>query len=94
MTTTGLKSCGGPVPVMPFAWTRDDAFAMRMLAVMGPRHAVIWQNHGLLVVGGSVGQALERAFGVEFNAKVAYLAASLGTAQQLTYAPDGAQVVL
>ena len=93
MTTTGLKSCGGSVPVMPFEWVRDEQFALRMLEVMGSRWAVIWRNHGLLVIGNSVKQALDRSFGVEFNAKVAYLAANLGAAQLLTYASDGTQAV-
>jgi L-ribulose-5-phosphate 4-epimerase len=93
VTTTGLKSGGGPVPVMAFEWVRQEAFARRMMSVMGTRYAVIWRNHGLLVVGNSVKQALARTFGVEFNAKVAYMAAALGTAQTLTYAPDGTQIV-
>lgn len=93
LTTTGLKSCGGAVPVMPFEWVRQEAFALRMLAMMGSHYAVIWQNHGLLVVGNSIQQALARTFGVEFNAKVAYIAATLGTAQMLTYAPDGTQTI-
>jgi len=93
VTTTGLKSCGGSVPIMAFEWVRQDAFAMRMLEVMGERFAVVWRNHGLLVVGNSVHQALARSIGVEFNAKVAYLAAAIGTAQRLVYAADGGQMV-
>lgn len=92
VTTTGLKSANGIVPVMPYRAPRDTAFALAMLELMGPRHAVIWGNHGLLVFGGSVRQALDRTLGVEFNARVALLARALGTPQVLAYR-DASMVV-
>ena len=55
ITTNGLKSSRGDVPIMPF-WggPRNEEFALEMLQVMGDRDAVIWRNHGLVVVGDSI----------------------------------------
>jgi ribulose-5-phosphate 4-epimerase/fuculose-1-phosphate aldolase len=92
VTTTGLKSANGVVPVMPYRAPRDRDFALAMLAVMGARHAVVWANHGLLVVGGSVRQALDRTLGVEFNAHVLHAANSVGTPLVLAYR-DASMVV-
>jgi L-ribulose-5-phosphate 4-epimerase len=78
ITTTGLKSAGGSVPVMAFAPIRDVEFAQEMLTLLHGRHAVVWKNHGLLTVGSSLHQALERAYGVEANAEVLFHALQLG----------------
>ncbi len=91
VTTTGLKSANGVTPVMPFRTVRDEAFADEMLKVMAEHHAVIWGNHGLLTVGATIEQALDRSLGVEFNAKVAWLARSLGEANHLAFV-DAAMV--
>jgi len=85
VTTTGLKSANGAVPLMPFHAVRDEAFAERMLTLMGDRHAVIWASHGMLVVGGTVEQALERSLGIEFNAQVLAIARGLGSPRSLAY---------
>lgn len=85
VTTTGLKSANGTVPVMPFRFVRDEAFALEMLKLMGDRHAVVWGSHGLLVVASTIEQALDRTLGVEFNARVAAIARTIGTPHSLAY---------
>jgi ribulose-5-phosphate 4-epimerase/fuculose-1-phosphate aldolase len=92
VTTTGLKSANGMVPIMPFNAVRDERFAEDMLTLMGERHAVVWGSHGLLVVGATIQQALDRSLGIEFNAKVLAIARSLGTPLSLAYL-DAAMVV-
>ncbi len=92
VTTTGLKSSGGSVPVMEFLPLRDEAFALEMLRVMGDRHAVIWANHGLLVVGDTLEQAYNRTLGVEFNARVLHLSLSLGRPRRLAGTISAARV--
>jgi L-ribulose-5-phosphate 4-epimerase len=85
VTTTGLKSANGTVPVMPFRFVRDEDFARAMLELMADRHAVVWGSHGLLLVGSTIQQALDRTLGVEFNARVSLIARSLGTPRSLAY---------
>ena len=83
VTTTGLKSANGSIPIMPFRHRRDEAFVAEMLEVMGDRHGVVWQNHGLLVVADTVENAAERTIGIEFNAQVMHLALRVGEPQTL-----------
>jgi L-ribulose-5-phosphate 4-epimerase len=93
VTTTGLKSAGGTVPVMPFSYRRDVAFARSMLEAMSGRHAVVWANHGLLVIGSSLHEASERTFGVEENARVLAVASLLGDPKTLEFVADVGMVV-
>lgn len=83
VTTTGLKSANGTIPIMPFRHRRDEAFVEEMLEVMGDSHGVVWQNHGLLVVADTVENAAERTIGIEFNAQVMHLALRAGEPQTL-----------
>ena len=83
VTTTGLKSANGTIPIMPFRHRRDEAFTEEMLEVMGDSHGVVWQNHGLLVVADTVENAAERTIGIEFNAQVMHLALRAGEPQTL-----------
>lgn len=92
VTTTGLKFANGAVPIMPFRTVRDEAFARDMLDLMGERYAVVWANHGLLVVGDTIAQALERTHGIELNAQVLAIARMLGEPRSLAYL-DAAMVV-
>ena len=70
---------------MPFRTVRDSAFADEMLEVMGEHHGVVWANHGLLVVGSSIEQALDRSLGIEFNAKVFAVSRLIGEPKGLAY---------
>lgn len=91
--TTGLKSAGGSVPLTEFSYHRDEEFALKMLEIMDGRHAVVWNNHGLLVIGASLHEATERSYGVEENAKVLYMASLLGTPASLEFVKDVGMVV-
>jgi ribulose-5-phosphate 4-epimerase/fuculose-1-phosphate aldolase len=74
---------------MPFwAGPRDEDFALEMLKVMGDRDAVIWRNHGLVVVSDSIELAVDKTIGVEFNAQVLFLALQVGQPQALRYGED------
>ncbi len=92
ITTTGLKSANGMVPIMPFRYKRGGEFVKEMLEVMGDSHGVVWQNHGLLVVGETVTQVADRSVGIEFNAQVLLLA--LGAGQPQTLQHVGAEMVV
>jgi ribulose-5-phosphate 4-epimerase/fuculose-1-phosphate aldolase len=89
ITTNGLKSSRGDVPIMPF-WggPRDENFALEMLKIMGDRDAVIWRNHGLVVVSDSIELAVDKTIGVEFNAQVLFIALQVGQPQALRYGED------
>jgi L-ribulose-5-phosphate 4-epimerase len=93
VTATGLKSAGGTIPVMPFAYSRDVDFARDMLRIMADRHAVVWGNHGLVVVGSSLHEASERTFGVEENARVLVIASLMGEPHTLEFVTDVGMVV-
>jgi len=93
VTTTGLKYARDAVPVMPFRSVRDDQFISEMLGVMGDAHAVIWRNHGLLVIADSIEQAADKSVAIEYNAKVAYRAMQLGNPQLVRYNERGEMVV-
>lgn len=94
VTTTGLKSANGSIPIMPFRHRRDEAFIVEMLEVMGDSHGVVWQNHGLLVVADTVENAAERTIGIEFNAQVMHLALRAGIGEPQTLERVGADMIV
>lgn len=69
---------GGPVPIAPYMMSGSEAFGRLILETMGSGHAVVWGNHGILVAGPSLKQALSMAHAVEDNAQAYLLAAQLG----------------
>lgn len=70
-----------PVRIGPFMASASGAFAKEMVAMMGDENAIIWPNHGLLVVGSSIYEALKLSWRIENNAKVYILAKMLGKPQ-------------
>jgi ribulose-5-phosphate 4-epimerase/fuculose-1-phosphate aldolase len=64
-----------------------------MLDVMKERHAVVWNNHGLVVIGTDLNEAIERTCGVEENAKVLYFASLLGTPATLEFVENIGMVI-
>ncbi len=93
VTATGLKSAGGAITVMPFAYRRDVDFAREMLRAMSDRHAAVWGNHGLLVIGSTLHQAAERTYGIEENARVLVIASLVGEPRTLQFVTDVGMVV-
>ena len=69
---------GGPVPVAPYMMSGSAEFGQLILDAMGRGNAVVWGNHGILVAGPSLKQALSMAHAVEDNAQAYLLAARLG----------------
>lgn len=69
---------GGPVPIAPYMMSGSEAFGKLITDTMGSGNAVVWGNHGILVAGPSLKQALSMAHAVEDNAQAYLLAAQLG----------------
>lgn len=78
VTTTLYKAAGGPIPIMPYRRSGSLEFADEMLKIMGSRNAIVWANHGMLVVGPSVEVAYHRSVAIERGAYTLFLASQLG----------------
>lgn len=74
---------GGPVPIAPYMMSGSEEFGKLIVDTMGHGYAVVWGNHGILVAGPSLKQALSMAHAVEDNAQAYLLAAELGEPQTL-----------
>ncbi|MCY3796164.1 MAG: class II aldolase/adducin family protein [Chloroflexi bacterium] len=68
----------GEVPVMPFAPSGSRQFGYDMLEVMGDKNAVVWANHGMLALGGSLGKAIHCTVMVEISAQLYHMALGHG----------------
>lgn len=73
----------GEVPVMPFAPSGSRQFGYDMLEVMGDRNAVVWANHGMLAIGGSLGKAIHCTVMVEISAQLYHMALQHGEPHQI-----------
>lgn len=69
---------GGPVPIAPYMMSGSEPFAELVTQTMGKGYAVVWGNHGILVAGPTLKQALSIAHAVEDNAQAYLLAKQLG----------------
>lgn len=74
---------GGPVPIAPYQESGTPTFATAVADALGEGQAVLWGNHGAMVVGRSVAQAYSVAHALEDSAHVAWLASQAGTPRQL-----------
>jgi L-ribulose-5-phosphate 4-epimerase len=74
---------GAPVPVAPYMMSGTEQFAELVTRTMGKGYAVVWGNHGILVAGPTLKQALSIAHAVEDNAQAYLLARQLGEPQLL-----------
>lgn len=70
---------GGSVPIAPYQMSGTPEFAEMVVEVMGDNNAVIWGNHGAMVVGPSLGATYSAAHALEDGAQVYALACQLGT---------------
>ncbi len=73
----------GEVPVMPFAPSGSRQFGYDMLEVMGDKNAVVWANHGMLAVGGSLQKAIHCTVMVEISAQLYHMALQHGEPHQI-----------
>ena len=72
-------SClGGEVPVAPYRTSGTIEFAEQVAETLGDGSAVIWGNHGAMVVGASLAQAFSIAHALEDTAQIYFIAKQLG----------------
>jgi L-fuculose-phosphate aldolase len=72
-------SClGGEVPVAPYRTSGTIEFAEQVAETLGNGLAVIWGNHGAMVVGASLAQAFSIAHALEDTAHIYFIAKQLG----------------
>lgn len=67
-----IAYAGADVPCIPYVRAGTYALAQAALDGMGPRHACLLGNHGLLAVGESMAYAFDVAQQMEFVAEVYY----------------------
>jgi L-ribulose-5-phosphate 4-epimerase len=70
---------GGSVPIAPYLMSGTAEFAELIANTLGNGNAVIWGNHGAMVVGSSLATAYSAAHALEDGAQVYALARQLGT---------------
>ena len=70
---------GGEVPVAPYRMSGTPEFAELVAATLGRGSAVIWGNHGAMVVGRTLAAVFSTAHALEDSAHVYAIACQLGT---------------
>jgi L-fuculose-phosphate aldolase len=70
---------GGVVPIAPYQMSGTPEFAALIAETLGEGNAVIWGNHGAMVVGLSLSATFSAAHALEDGAHVYALARQLGT---------------
>lgn len=70
---------GSTVPVAPYQMSGTPEFAELIAETIGDGNAVIWGNHGAMVVGPSLNATYSAAHALEDGAQVYALARQLGT---------------
>jgi L-ribulose-5-phosphate 4-epimerase len=70
---------GGPVPVAPYQRSGTREFAEGVVDTLGMGSAVIWGNHGAMVVGTNLALTFSTAHALEDSARVFAIARSIGT---------------
>jgi len=69
---------GGEVPVTPYMMSGTPEFAEHIAKHLGKRPALLWGNHGALVVGSTLSLAFSIAHALEDCAKTYVIATQLG----------------
>jgi len=75
---------GGKVPIAPYQMSGTPEFAELIAQTLGEHVAVIWGNHGAMVVGVNLPLTFSIAHALEDSAKVYAIARQLGTPVLLT----------
>jgi L-ribulose-5-phosphate 4-epimerase len=70
---------GGKVPVAPYCRSGTAEFAEEIVKALGMGSAVIWGNHGAMVVGTTLPLTFSTAHALEDSAKVYAIARQMGT---------------
>jgi len=74
-----LGCADGIVPIVPYQMSGTPEFAQSVIETLGTGNAVIWGNHGAMVVGPSLALTYSAAHALEDGAQVYILACQLGT---------------
>jgi L-ribulose-5-phosphate 4-epimerase len=69
---------GGPVPIAPYQMSGTPEFAELIADTLGEGNAVIWGNHGAMVVGPTLALTFSSAHALEDTARVYAIAKQLG----------------
>ena len=77
---------GGEIPVTPYMMSGTPAFAEHVAKHLGDHPALLWGNHGAMVVGTTLALTFSIAHALEDCAKTYAIAKQLGTLVPL---PDG-----
>lgn len=79
-----VAAVGDRVPLAPYATFGSEALAENVVQTLGGRYgAVLLERHGVLTVGETPEEALDRALAVEHVAEVTFLALQLGYPEPL-----------
>jgi len=79
ITETQADWFGKPVPVAPYLSVEDERFASLPVDVLGDGFAVLLGQHGVITLGTTLDNALERAVTLEEAAHTYAIARSIGT---------------
>jgi L-ribulose-5-phosphate 4-epimerase len=82
---------GGEVPVAPYMRSGTVEFAEFILALLGQGSAILWGNHGAMVVGPTLALTFSIAHALEDNARIYTIAKQLGT--PITLPPEEVQAM-
>ncbi len=74
---------GGEVPIAPYQESGAPEFAEMVTGYLGVGPAVIWGNHGAMVVGRTIALTYSIAHALEDSARVYWLASQLGEPRAL-----------
>ena len=75
---------GGEVPIAPYQPSGTEEFAELIADALGKGMAIIWGNHGAMVVGVNLALTFSAAHALEDNAKVYTIAKQLGVPVSLS----------
>lgn len=78
ITETQADWFDGPIPVAPYLHLEDEAFFTEPVKVLGTGFAVLLGQHGVITIGKSLEDALERAVTLEEAAQTYTIAKMLG----------------
>ena len=79
-----LALLGGPIRVAPYATFGTQELAEHVLAALEDRSAALMASHGVVTLGATADEAVERALVLEFCCEVYWRAAAVGTPRLLS----------
>ena len=86
ITETQANWFNQPIPVTPYLSIEDERFATLPIEILGDGFAVLLGQHGVITLGETLKQALERAVTLEEAAQTYTVAKIIGTPQKFSAA--------